>query len=117
MARYFTPSGTNIDQVGVDPDIEVEQQELTDAEEQAYIQLQEERRIVEFVERVGEPTDQELSRFISDLQNEGLEVNERYIRRLVRVEVNRRLNRDEAYDLEYDRVLQRAMEFLEQRRR
>jgi carboxyl-terminal processing protease len=116
MARYYTPAGTDIDQVGVEPDIVVEQEELTDAEEQAYIQLQEERRIVEFVERVGEPTDQELSGFIADLQNEGLEVNERYIRRLVRVEVNRRLNRDEAYDLEYDRVLQRAMEFLEQRR-
>lgn len=116
MARYYTPAGTDIDEVGVEPDIVVEEEELTDAEQQAYIQIQEERRIVEFVDRVGEPTGRELSEFISELQAEGLEVNQRYIRRLVRVEVNRTLNRDEAYDLEYDRVLQRAMEFLEQER-
>ncbi|MEX2444945.1 MAG: S41 family peptidase [Alkalispirochaeta sp.] len=116
MARYYTPAGTDIDEVGVEPDIVVKEDELSHTEQEAYIQLQEERRIEGFVQRVGEPSDQELTEFIAGLQDEGFEVTERYIRRLVRVEVNRTLNRDEAYDLEYDRVLQRAMEFLEQRR-
>ncbi|HKK49435.1 MAG TPA: S41 family peptidase [Alkalispirochaeta sp.] len=114
MARYYTPAGTNIDQVGVEPDIVVEAEELSDAEQEAIIEIQEDRRIPEFVERVGEPSDRELNEFISGLEDEEFEVNERYLRRLVRVEVNRTLNRDEVYDLEYDRILQRAMEFLEQ---
>lgn len=112
MARYYTPSGANIDQVGVSPNIEVEEPELTEAEQDAYARIREERRIINFVEEVREPTEQEIRGFIADLRADGLDLNERYVRRLVRIEVNRVLNRSEIFDLEYDLALQRAMEYL-----
>jgi carboxyl-terminal processing protease len=113
MARYYTPAGNNIDRVGVEPDIVVEEPELDDSEQDAYAQIREERRVIEFVQEVGEPTDEQIQEFIDGLRDEGIELNERYIRRLIRIEVNRVLNRSEIYDLEYDVALQRAMEYLE----
>ena len=113
MSRYFTPAGTNIDHVGVEPNIVVEEPELDEAEQEAYATIREERRIIGFVEEMGEPTAAQIDRFVADLRSEGLPLNERYIRRLVRIEVNRVLNRSEVYDLEYDLVLQRAMQYLD----
>lgn len=113
MARYYTPDGTNIDQVGVEPDIVVEEPELTEEEQEAYRQIREERRVIEFVERVGEPSEQQIREFLGTLRADGISINERYARRLIRIEVNRVLNRSEIYDLEYDLVLQRAMQYLE----
>lgn len=114
MARYYTPSGANIDQVGVSPDITVEEPELSEAEQNAYAQIREDRRIINFVEEVREPSEAELQAFIAELRSDGLELNERYIRRLVRIESNRVLNRSEIFDLEYDLALQRAMEYLDE---
>jgi len=112
MARYYTPAGINIDHVGVTPDIVVQEPELSEAEQDAYRRIREDRRVISFVERVGEPSESDIQSFIEGLRADGIDLNERYIRRLVRIEVNRVLNRSEIYDLEYDLVLQRAMEFL-----
>ncbi|MCG8480138.1 MAG: S41 family peptidase, partial [Spirochaetales bacterium] len=69
-------------------------------------------RVINFVDRVGEPSEDELRGFIGELSADGISLNERYVRRLVRIEVNRILNRSEVFDLDYDIVLRRAVEFL-----
>ncbi len=112
MARYFTPRGTNIDEIGVEPDIFVEEPELDETEQESYVRLREEERVINFIDRVGEPSEDQLRGFIGELSADGISLNERYVRRLVRIEVNRVLNRSEVFDLDYDIALRRAVEFL-----
>lgn len=114
MSRYYTPSGADIDQVGVDPDIEAAEPELTEGEQESYRLLREQSRIRSFVEATREPSPAEISAFIADLRSEGIELSDRYLRRLIRIEVNRVLNRSEVFDLDFDVVLQRAVEYLRQ---
>ena len=112
MSRYFTPAGTNIDHVGIAPDIVVEEPDLSDAEQEAYARIREEERIIGFVERTTDPNETEIRAFLAALRDDGIELSERYVRRLIRIEANRVNNRTEIYDLDYDLVLQRALEYL-----
>lgn len=112
MSRYFTPSGLNIDEVGVPPDIVVQEPELSEDERASYARLREENRIRDFVMEVGEPSEAQFATFRDSLRSDGFSLNDRYLRRLIRIEVNRVLNRSEVFDLEYDIQLQRAVEEL-----
>lgn len=113
MARYYTPSGANIDKIGVDPHIVVEEPDLTEEEQDSFARLQREKQIHDFVAATGDPTQREIDDFVDDLRADGIVLNDRYLRRLIRIEVNRVHNRTEVYDLEYDIVLQRAVQELQ----
>ena len=79
----------------------------------SYAQLRRENRVTEFVQQNMEPTDGEVDRFIQQLREEGISLNERYLRRMIRTEVNRLSEASEVYDLEYDLVLKEAVRMLE----
>ncbi|MFP4329713.1 MAG: S41 family peptidase [Spirochaetaceae bacterium] len=113
MARYYTPSGATIDEEGVSPDQEMSEPELSEEELEDYAELRRENRITRFVEANTDPTDSEIRSFISELRDEGITLNDRYLRRIIRTEVNRLNNRSEVYDLEYDEILQEAVRLLE----
>ena len=113
MARYYTPDGTYIDEKGITPDEEMAEPELSEEELESYAELRRQNRITEFVQENMEPTRQEIDRFVATLKEEGVALNERYLRRMIRTEVNRLANRSEVYDLEYDQVLQEAVRLLE----
>lgn len=112
ISRYYTPAGNNIDKIGIEPDIEVKEPELTEEELESYQQIIEKRLIVTFVEETKEPTDKEINDFINDLAEDDIVLNSRYIKRLIRNEVNRTNNTPPVYDLDFDIVLQRAIEEL-----
>ncbi|MBN1836070.1 MAG: S41 family peptidase [Spirochaetales bacterium] len=112
MSRYYTPLGENIDKVGIQPDVEVLEPELSEAEEQALSLLIEENRIQEFVAANPDPSTEEIRRFEEKLAAEGIILAERYVERLIRNEINRTNNDPPVYDLDYDLVLQRAVERL-----
>lgn len=112
MARYFTPAGNNIDKVGVSPDIEVIDARLSEEEEASYVRLRNENRIRDFVAAFNDPTPAQIERFIATQRADGIVLNDRWVRRLVRIEVNRVQNRSEVYDLEYDVQLRAAIEHL-----
>jgi carboxyl-terminal processing protease len=113
MARYYTPDGTYIEEQGIEPDKVMAEPELSDEELDSYAQLRRENRITEFVQENMDPSDREIGRFIEQLREEGIALNERYLRRMIRTEVNRLSNRSEVYDLEYDMVLREAVRMLE----
>src|SRR5574344_2176079 len=50
IARYYTPSDTNIDKIGIPPDREVLYPEFTDAEEKAYLALMKTTEIETYVD-------------------------------------------------------------------
>ena len=55
MSRYYTPSGTNIDKIGIEPDKEVKEPELNEKERASYRKLLEEQTIADFVENNRPP--------------------------------------------------------------
>jgi carboxyl-terminal processing protease len=115
MARYYTPAGTNIDSIGIEPDIVVEEPELSPEEQESYARIREEERITSFVAEINQPTEDDIRAFIESLHNDGIVLSDRWVRRLIKIEVNRLANTTEVFDLEYDLVLQRAVEYLRQK--
>ena len=112
MSRYFTPLGSNIDKVGIAPDVEVLEPELTEVEEQSLSLLIEQNRIQAFLAEHPDPSEAQIKRFEQELAAEGIILADRYVERLIRNEINRTNNNPPVYDLDYDLVLQQAVERL-----
>lgn len=112
MSRYYLPSGRFIDEVGVDPDRVVEPPELTDEQATEYAELLTSERIPEWVRENTDPAPSEVERFVDRLQQDGFDLPDRWIELTVRNEINRQSNVQLVYDLEFDEVLQEAVEML-----
>jgi carboxyl-terminal processing protease len=112
MSRYYTPLGKNIDQIGISPDVPVQEPELSEEEEQALSRILEEELIKDFLSRYPNPTDEDIDSFEQELASKDIQLDDRYIRRLVRNELNRTNNNPPVYDLEFDLVLQEAVNYL-----
>ncbi|MDC7225059.1 MAG: S41 family peptidase [Spirochaetales bacterium] len=109
-ARYYTPSGVNIDHTGIDPDIPIENRELSDEEFESYKTIIEEDRIGGFVRESGTPSDRQINDFISGLATENIILDEYYLRVMIQNEVNRNLDNPPVYNLKYDDALKKAVE-------
>jgi carboxyl-terminal processing protease len=112
MSRYYTPLGKNIDHIGISPDVPIQEPELSEEEEQALSRIIEEELIKDFLSRYPNPTDEDIDSFERELVNKDVRLDDRYIRRLVRNELNRTNNNPPVYDLEFDLVLQEAVNYL-----
>lgn len=113
MARYYTPSGVNIDKTGIDPDIEVKEDELSDSDIEDYKTLIESNRIGSFINENSNPKTSEISSFIASLREEGIQISEQFLRIMIRNEANRRLDDPPVFDLEYDKPIQKVMTIIE----
>ena len=113
VSRYYSPNNRFIDKVGVDPDIESNIPDLDDEAQQAYIDLRDDPRVSRFTSENPTADEVEIARFASALSVD-LPLDPRLIRRLIRIELQR-ANRDisPVYDLDFDTMLQRAIEYLE----
>jgi len=117
ISRYYTPSGVNIDKVGIDPDIEVKEPELTEEDNDDLKQIFEKRLLSKFVDENPEASESEKEAFVERLRSEyNIKIEERILRRLLRNEFQRRMDFPPVYDLEYDQPLQKAVEMLEEGR-
>jgi carboxyl-terminal processing protease len=114
MSRYYTPSGDYIDDNGIEPDLVLEDPELSDEDLDSLARLQEQGLVEQFVGENPSPSASEISSFIDRLREQDITLSERRIRKLVRDEVNQVNNVTEVYDLEFDMVLRRAVEMLRQ---
>ena len=113
IARYYTPSGVSVDEVGVKPDLEILPDELSEEEQESLQNLFENNTIVSFVQENPQEDPQKVNAFIGSLQEQGIKLEERDIRFLIRSEYNRRMDFPPVYDLEFDKVLQKAVEMLD----
>jgi carboxyl-terminal processing protease len=113
MARYYTPDEIFIDKAGIEPDVVVEEPEVPEDETEALLTIQSENRIEEFLDASGiNVTRTQINGFINRLRAEGFAVNERLLTRLINLELQARRNENPVYDLEYDLVLQEAIDIL-----
>ncbi|TFG61266.1 MAG: S41 family peptidase [Spirochaetales bacterium] len=113
MSRYYTPSGVNIDKIGIQPDKEVKERDFTAAENEAYKKLIQENLIRSFVEKNPNPSGDNIISFVAELHQKGISLEDRLLRRLIRNEVNRTNNAPPIFDLEFDLVLQEAVKTLQ----
>ncbi len=114
ISRYYTPSDTNIDKVGIKPDVVVKDEELTDEDNDSLKRLFENTYIKNFVDEHPDASEAEKRRFISRLQEEeNISLETRVLRKLLKNEYHRRMDFPPIYDLEYDKALQKAVDMLE----
>jgi carboxyl-terminal processing protease len=113
MSRYYTPLGKNIDKIGISPDVPVQEPELTEEEELALSRILEQELIKDFLSRYPNPTDRDIDSFEQELAGKEIQLDDRYIRRLVRNEIDRTNNNPPVYDLEFDLVLREAVNYLQ----
>jgi carboxyl-terminal processing protease len=112
MSRYYTPSGAIIDKKGIEPDRRVEEPKLTPEEEKSLTEVLSGKVIRDFVKANSQPSETQLTAFTTGLHKKGIVLNDRYLRRLVRDELNRTNNNPPIFDLDFDIVLQAAVKAL-----
>ena len=109
MAKYYTPSDTNIDKIGIPPDYEVLFAELDEEESETYIDLLLSGEVSEYVKNHKNMSEEEITRYAKTLREEydlDLYILEREIRLKVKP--------DMLYDLDFDVQLNEALEVLEE---
>ena len=111
-SHYLTPSGASLDAVGVTPHQELAEPEQSEEEKAALEELFESGRLREFVRRHPDPSAARTETFIDELQQSGVGLSGRLLRRLVRDEVVRRMPAPPVYDLQFDLVLREAVRLL-----
>lgn len=110
MARYYTPSDTNIDKVGIPPDREILFPTLTEAEEKTYAQLIKDNVISKYVESHKNMSEADIASHAKTLRHT-YPLEETLLRRLIRLQVNRTKSAP-LYDLDYDIQLTEALKIL-----
>ena len=111
IARYYTPSGANVDKTGITPDKEVLLfPALSTADEKNLEKLFKDEKISSFVQKNKDLTAAEITRYAETLAKE-YTLNKELLRILIRQEYNR-THTAPAADLEYDAPLQEAVRIL-----
>ena len=112
MARYYTPSDTNIDKIGIPPDYEVKNFDtLSPEEEKVYMDMLNSNIITDTVEKNPGMSEKDIARFAAEIAK-SYEMDLRIIRRLLRVQVQR-LQPAALYDLDYDLQLNAALKIID----
>lgn len=112
-ARYYTPSGTNIDKTGIEADIVVSNPTLNDEELVVHTRIAEEGLITEFTANNPTPSEQKKKDFIATLKESHPGFSEWHVLRSIKSELYRvQHNELPVYDLEFDIPLQKAMELI-----
>jgi carboxyl-terminal processing protease len=112
VALYYTPSGEFIDKKGIVPQRIVEEPKLTPEQEKSLTDLLNGKYVQTFVTANPQPKEEAIRQFISDMAKKSIVLDERYMRKLIRTEVNRTNNNPPIYDLDFDIVLQAAVKAL-----
>lgn len=112
IAKYYTPSGVNIDKIGIKPDVEVKEKELTDEETEALGRILKEHLISDFVDNNPNITPRMEADFIKKLHKEGIKLEDRILEKLIRNEINLKMDSPPVYDLDYDLALQESVRLL-----
>ena len=92
---------------------DVEEPKITPEQEASLGKLLQENTIRKWVAANPQPSDAKVGQFVVELHRQGIALDERTLRRLVREEVNRTNNNPPVFDLEYDIVLQAAVKAIQ----
>ena len=110
IARYYSPSDTNIDKIGILPDREVAFADFTPEEIETYQQLLDDDTIYRYVDDHENMTEADIASYAVELKKT-YNLDLRVLRKLVRNQVERRHGYS-TYDLDYDVQLNEALKIL-----
>lgn len=113
MARYYTPSDTNIDKVGIPPDLDVGYPEFSEDDEKSYVDLIKSNEIDTYTDLHPDMTEGQIAQYATRL-HKSYNLDERLLRRLIRIKNNRVKASTMLYDYDYDIQLQKAIEVLDE---
>jgi len=112
MARYYTPSDTNIDKIGIPPDLEVKNlKEFSEDEEKSYVEMIKSEVIIKTAENNPNMKETDIALEAAKLAKE-YHLDERLLRRLIRIQVQK-TQPAALYDLDYDLQLASAIKVLQ----
>lgn len=109
-SRYYTPSGANINKIGIPPDREVLYPVLSEDEEKAYIDLLNSGEIEKYAEDHPDMTLADAEAFAKTL-GKTYKLEDRVLRKLVRNQYYRK-HTEPLYDLDYDIQLNEAIRII-----
>ena len=109
IARYYTPSDTNIDKIGIPPDLEVLFPELTEQEEESYQKLMEDGVLSQKVTS-ADISEKEIAALADELYSK-YPMEKSLLRRLIRLESDK-YREPRLYDLDFDIQLNAALEVI-----
>jgi len=114
-AYYYTPSGTKIHKIGIEPDIEVEFPKITKTEMDKIKKVKNDKLIEKFLKQNENPDDKEIEEFIKEELSKKTKLDTRLLKRLY-LEEYYRIHKDKKapiYDIEYDPQLKMALQILQ----
>ncbi|MGH0053217.1 MAG: S41 family peptidase [Sphaerochaetaceae bacterium] len=111
-AHYYTPNGENIHEKGIEPDILVEDVQLSDEEIPLFEELMTENTLSSYVKEHPEPIEENIRAFAD--QNKERGINEEVLLLLIRNEYLSKIPYEDRpiADPTFDRQLKRAIEFI-----
>lgn len=112
IARYYTPADINIDKIGIEPDREVKEKELSDEETESLGRILKENLVSGFIDDHPDANMTAQRNFIRDLKQDGIVLENRIIEKLIQNEYNRNLDVPPVYDLDFDIILQEAVRMI-----
>jgi carboxyl-terminal processing protease len=112
IARYYTPSDTNIDKIGIPPDLEIKNVgEFTKEQEEAYVKMIQSGDVTKITDANPNMKEAEIAAAAETLSKEyPLEL--RLLRRIIRVQLMSH-QPTPLYDLDYDLQLNEAIKILQ----
>ena len=110
VARYYTPSDTNIDKVGIPPDEEIAYPNLTEEEEKSFSQMMKDSAIDKIVDETPDMSEAQITDAADQLYGK-YKLDKRLLRRLIRIHANK-TKPTALFDLDYDIQLKRAIEII-----
>lgn len=113
ISRYYTPDDYNIDKIGIEPNLIMKEDELSEAGLESLADLIENNTIALFVNENPLEDYARTAVFVAGLKKDGNVLEDRLIRKLIREEYNRSLNEPPIFDLEYDKVLKYSLELFQ----
>jgi carboxyl-terminal processing protease len=113
IAKYYTPSGTSIHEIGIEPNLIVAEPELSDDETEALKKLYDDKAVEELIKTNSDPTSAEIDVMVKSLIKDGYNLPERYLRKLVKNEAEYDDEEKTLVDLDFDLQLKKAIELLE----
>lgn len=110
IERYYSPSDSNIDKVGIPPDLEVLYPELTEEEQASYVKLLNDNILYPYTKEHPGMTEAEIAAYADKLVDE-YPMDILLLRRIIRTYANR-TRENPLYDYEYDIQLKAALEIV-----
>ncbi len=112
VAKYFTPSGSNIHEIGIEPDLKIETPELTMEEIFYENQLYKGNYVDNFLENNPDFTEKDIDELEQELNSNCIMINRQRLERIIQNEKTRYSTKT-VVDTEYDEYIKRAMEVFE----